>query len=230
MRILVVEDEKDMLELLRNGLTESGHTVMTAPDEEAGLSLALEHEFDAMVLEVGLPGRSGYSIVEYLRRRPSRPAIVLLTALNKEDNVVRGLDLGADDYLTRPYSIPELVARIASAVRRTRAGSTDHFSFGPFYLDLGKRRLFCQGSEVHITRSEYLLLRALAMHRGETVSRRQLIQAVWGATVVSHGSLDTLVNGLREKLNVQQTGLVATVPGAGYALVEEHELKKAKAR
>jgi len=230
MRILVVEDELRMLELLRNGLSEAGHTVTVASDGEAGLSLALAHEFDALVLDVGLPGRSGYSIVEFLRNRPTRPGIIMLTALKKEDNIVYGLDAGADDYITKPFSFPELIARINSAVRRVRIASTDHFSFGPFYLDLSKRRLFCQGSEVHITRSEYLLLRALAMHRGETVTRRQLIQAVWGASMVSHGSLDTLVNGLRDKLNLQQEGLISTVRGSGYSLIEDTEPRRASAR
>ena len=226
MRILVVEDDVRMLELLCNGLTEAGHTVTIASDGEAGLSLAVAQEFDAIVLDVSLPGRSGYSIAEFLRHRPTRPAIVMLTALNKEDNIVYGLDAGADDYLTKPFSFPELIARIASAVRRARVASTDHFSFGRFYLDIAKRRLFCQGAEVHITRSEYLLLRALAMHRGEIVTRRQLIQAVWGASVVSHGSLDTLVNGLREKLNLQQEGLISTVRGSGYTLLEDSEFRK----
>lgn len=227
MRILVVEDEVRMLELLRKGLSEAGHNVTTASDGEAGLDLALTHEFDAIVLDIGLPGRSGYSIVEYLRHRPTRPAIVMLTALNKEDNIVFGLDAGADDYLTKPFSFPELIARLTSAVRRARVASTDHFAFGPFYLDIAKRRLFSHGVEVHITRSEYLLLRTLAMHRGEIVSRRQLIQAVWGASVVSHGALDTLVNALREKLIAAPTGLIATVRGSGYMLVEDSEPRKA---
>lgn len=229
MRILVVEDDVRMLELLRSGLSEAGHTVTTASDGEAGLTLALAHEFDAIVLDVCLPGRSGYNVVEFLRHRPSRPAILMLTALNKEDNIVFGLDAGADDYLTKPFSFPELIARVASAVRRVRVASTDHFSFGQFYLDIANRRLFCQGSEVHVTRSEYLLLRALAMRRGETVPRRQLIQAVWGASVVSHGSLDTLVNGLREKLNDRQQGLISTVRGSGYTLIEDTEPRKASA-
>jgi DNA-binding response OmpR family regulator len=229
MRILVVEDEIRMLELLRSGLTEAGHNVTTASDGNAGLDIALAHEFDAIVLDIGLPGRSGYSIVDFLRHRPSRPAILMLTALNQEDNIVYGLDAGADDYLTKPFSFPELIARIASAVRRARVASTDHFAFGPFNLDLAKRRLFKLGAEVHITRSEYLLLRSLAMHRGEIVTRRQLIQAVWGASVVSHGSLDTLVNGLREKLNDQQEGLISTVRGSGYTLIEDAELRKVSA-
>ena len=229
MRILVVEDDVRMLELLRGGLSDAGHSVSITSDADAGLSVALAEEFDAIVLDVGLPGRSGYSIAESLRHRPSRPAIVRLTALNKEDNIAYGLDAGADDYLTKPFSFPELIDRIASAVRRARVASKDHFSFGPFYLDIAKRRLFRLGSEVHINRSEYLLLRALAMRRGEIVTHRHLIQAVWGASVVSHGSLDTLVNGLREKLNLQEEGLISTVRGSGYTLVEDIGLRKASA-
>jgi DNA-binding response OmpR family regulator len=221
MRILVIEDEIRMLELLRKGLYEAGHTVMTASDGDAGLELALTHEFDAMVLDIGLPGRSGYSIIEHLRHRPKRPAIVVLTALNREDNIVYGLDAGADDYLTKPFSFPELVARIASAARRTRFANADHFSFGPFRLDVSKHRLFCGYTEIHITRGEYLLLRALALHRGEVVSRRKLMQAVWGATSISHGALDTLVNTVREKLNAEKYGLIATVRGIGYSLVDD---------
>jgi DNA-binding response OmpR family regulator len=223
MRILVVEDEVRMLELLRKGLQEAGHTVMTAADGDAGLELALTQELDAIVLDIGLPGRSGYSITEHLRHRSKRPAILMLTALNQEDNIVYGLDAGADDYLTKPFSFPELIARIASAVRRSRVAEADHFSFGSFRLDVTKRRLFCDHSEIHITRGEYLLLRTLALHRGEVVSRRKLMQAVWGSTAVSHGSLDTLVNTLRLKLSAGESDLIETIRGTGYALVEDPE-------
>jgi DNA-binding response OmpR family regulator len=229
MRILVIEDDPQMLELLRKGLDECGHTVTTAVDGETGLEIVNTQEFDAVVLDVGLPGRCGFSVVESLRHRPSRPAILMLTALNKEDNIVYGLDAGADDYLTKPFSFPELVARIATAVRRTRVATTDQFTFGPFHLNISKRRLFCDRSEVNISRSEYLLLRALAMRRGEMVPRRQLLQAVWGTTVISHGALDTLVNSLREKLNAVHPGLIATVRDGGYALVEDVSPRTGKA-
>jgi DNA-binding response OmpR family regulator len=223
MRVLAVEDDLRMLELLRQGLWEAGHTVVTAADGDTGLEIALNHEFDAIVLDIGLPGRSGYNIMQHLLQRPTRPAIVMLTALNQEDNIVHGLDSGADDYITKPFSFPELIARIASAVRRTRVIAADNFIFGPFKLDISKRRLFRHLVEVHITRSEYLLLRALALHRGEVVSRRKLTQAVWGATVISHGSLDTLMNTLREKIDNEQLGLIATIRGSGYSLVEFSE-------
>jgi len=226
LRILVVEDDPRMVELLRIGLCEKGHSIATTASAEEAQQIIEKHEFDAIVLDIGLPGRSGYTIIEYLRHRPKRPATIMLTALNQEDNIVYGLDAGADDYLTKPFSFPELTARIASAVRRTRIADADHFSFGRLRLDIAKRRLFCGHSEIHITRSENLLLRVLALHRGEVVSRRKLMHEVWGSSAISHGALDTLVNTVREKLNAQQPGFIATARGVGYSLVEELEARK----
>jgi DNA-binding response OmpR family regulator len=224
LRILVIEDDLRMVELLRTGLWEHGHTIVTATTAEQGQQLVDTENFDAIVLDIGLPGRSGYTIAQHLRTRPNRPAIVMLTALNQEDQVVCGLDAGADDYLTKPFSFPELLARIGSAARRARVAATDEFCFGPFRLDTRSRRLLCNRVEVHITRGEYLLLRALALDRGEVVSRRQLMKAVWGTTIISHGALDTLVNTLREKLHAKQPGLISTARGVGYSLVEDADL------
>jgi DNA-binding response OmpR family regulator len=218
LRILVIEDDQRMVELLRDGLAERGHFIATASTAEEGQRLVDSQNFDAVVLDIGLPDRSGYTVAQHLRDRPHRPALVMLTAMSQEDQVVCGLDAGADDYLTKPFSFPELLARIASATRRSRIAADEDFSFGPFHLDLKRRRLICNRAEVHLTRGEYLLLRTLVLNLGEVVSRRQLMQAVWGTTVVSHGALDTLVNTLREKLHAEQPGLIATVRGAGYTL------------
>ena len=221
LRILIIEDDPRMVELLRTGLWEKGHSIVTATTAEEGQALANENRFDAIVLDIGLPDRSGYTIAQHLRKRPDRPAIVMLTALNQEDQVVWGLDSGADDYLTKPFSLRELVARITSAVRRTPIAATDDFCFGPFKLDTGTRRLSRDRTEIHLTPGEYLLLHALALHRGEIVSRRQLMQSVWGTNIVSHGMLDTLINTLREKLGAEQPGLISTVRGVGYSLLED---------
>ena len=207
-----------MLELLRRGLWERGHSIVTATTAQEGQGLATAHEFDAIVLDVGLPDRSGYTVAEQLRQRPDRPAIVMLTALSEEDHVVSGLDSGADDYLTKPFSFPELAARIGAASRRARLSKAGEVCFGQFLLDLKRRRLTRECVEVHVTRSEYLLLRELALHQEDTVSRRQLMRAVWGNTQVAHGSLDTLMGALREKLDVAGTGLIQTVRGLGYSL------------
>jgi len=220
----VIEDDPRMVELLRTGLSEKGHNVVTAISAEQGQKLVDDERFDAIVLDIGLPGRSGYTIAQHLRERPNRPAIVMLTALSQEDHVVGGLDAGADDYVTKPFSFPELLARITSAARRRRIAMAQDFAFGPFKLDVQKHRLLYNRAEVHVTRSEYLLLRMLALHRGEVVSRRQLIQAVWGNTIASHGALDTLVNSLRDKLGAEQPGLISTARGLGYSLAEEADL------
>jgi len=223
LRILVVEDDPRMVELLRLGLVEQGHGVTMATTAEDGLRLVDETDFEAIVLDIGLPGRSGYAMARELLERPLRPAILMLTALSHEDHVVLGLDAGADDYITKPFSFPELIARIGSAVRRMQLARADTLTFNCFRMDTAQRRLFCGHKEIHLAHKEYLLLRALAMRRGEVVSRRDLIQAIWGQVAASHGALDTLVNSLREKLNEEQTGLIATVRGSGYCVVEDIE-------
>ena len=220
LRILVIEDDPRMVELLRTGLWERGHSIVTATTAEEGRQLADENSFDAIVLDIGLPDRSGATIARHLIQRGDRPAIVMLTALNQEDQVVEGLDAGADDYLTKPFSFPELAARIASAVRRTRIAASGDSTFGPFRFDIAKRRLFRHHEEIHITPNEYLLLRTLVLNHGEVVSRRQLLQSVWEDAAASHGALDTLVNSLREKLNEGQPGLIVTERGVGYSLAE----------
>jgi DNA-binding response OmpR family regulator len=149
----------------------------------------------------------------------------MLTALDQEGQVVSGLDAGADDYLTKPFSFPELAARITAAARRARIAQKNNLAFGPFRLDVGDRRLSRNSAEIHLTRGEYLLLRALILRRGEVVPRRQLMQAVWGTTIVSHGALDTLVNTLREKLKGEQAALIATVRGIGYSLALDPEME-----
>lgn len=223
LRVLVIEDDPRMVEVLHTGLRESGHTVVTAGTAEEGIRIADEGGFDAIVLDIGLPGRNGYAVTEHLRDRPSRPAIIMLTALNHEDHVVYGLDSGADDYLTKPFSFRELLARIVSAARCNQLAAARHLCFGSFRLDVAQRRLYCNRNEVHITRAEFLLLRALALHRGQTVPRRELIHAIWESASVSHGALNTLVNALREKLHALQPGLISTVRGGGYSLVEDAE-------
>jgi two-component system, OmpR family, response regulator len=224
LRILVVEDDPRMVELLSAGLREKGHLVVAAKTAEDGQRLADLEKPDAIVLDIGLPGRSGFSVAAHLRERANRPAIVMLTALNQEDHVVCGLEAGADDYLTKPFSFPELAARIASAVRRTRIAAAGQFYFGPFHLDITRRRLFRERAEIHLSPSEYTLLYTLALHRGETVTRRQLMQAVWGTATIRSGALDTLVNSLRGKMELGQSEMIVTVRGAGYSLADDADV------
>ena len=146
-----------------------------------------------------------------------RPAIVMLAEIHPQDDIIH--DSAADDYLAKPFSFPELIAQLNSAVRRARIATSDNFCFGPFRLDTRGRRLICNQTEIPVTRSEYLLLRELTLHRGEVVSRRQLMQAIWGTTFLSHGALDTLVNTLSNKLNAEHPELIAVARGTGYTLI-----------
>lgn len=220
LRILIVEDDSRMVESLELGLRELGHLTSAATSAEQGQWLLGKDEFDAILLDVQLPGQSGYSVMHALRDRPRRPAIVMLTALNQEDHVVWGLDAGADDYVTKPFSFPVLVARISSAVRRARSATANELCFGPFRVDTLTRRLFHQDIEIHVSRNEYLLLHELTLNRGGVVLRRQLMMAIWGTTSISNGALDVLVNSLRERLGSAHLDLIATVRGKGYALLD----------
>lgn len=142
MRILVIEDEPRMLELLRKGLQEHQCAVMTATDGETGLEIASGFEFDAIVLDIGLPRRDGYSVISALRERGSAARVLMLTARDGEDNIIRGLDLGADDYLTKPFAFPELVARLQSVTRGSRLDGTHRIEAGDLVVD-PVRRLGC---------------------------------------------------------------------------------------
>jgi DNA-binding response OmpR family regulator len=233
LRILVIEDDPRMVDLLRRGLWDHGHSVVTAATAQEGQDLADEHDFDAIVLDIGLPDRSGFTVAAHLSQRADRPAIVMLTALNEEDHIVSGLDIGADDYLTKPFSFAELLARLACASRRSSLHRAGEIPFCGFTLDLKQHRLLHNHTEVRLTRSEYLLLRELALYCGEVVPRRKLMEAVWGTTQVTQGALDTLMASLREKLHEGQpeqhaTDLVITLRGLGYMLLQEPSPARSK--
>ena len=192
--------------MLRAGLTERGHAVVTASTVEEGRRLLDGAVFDALVME---QEQSGVALGSH------RPAIVTFAAATSGSGSA---------------FIAELAERVAAVARRHRAAAVDHFNFGPYQLNISKRRLYRDHAEVTITRSEYLLLRTLAMNRGEAVSRRQLMQAVWGTATMSHGALDTLVNTVRGKLSDDRPGRISVVQGSGYALVDDPPREKVAAK
>jgi DNA-binding response OmpR family regulator len=218
LRILVVEDDIRMLELLCRGLREAGHAVMPAPDGEAALELATRLDFDALVLDVGLPHRDGFAVTLALRAENPSVGIIILTARDSEDDVVRGLDLGADDYLVKPFSFPELIARL-QALHRTRSfGRYTALKFDPARLTVLRDNI-----TIELTRTEYLLLRSLTQAEGTTVTRLRLMESIWGnANLVPSNSLDVLVNGLRAKVDAPfDLKLISTVRGVGYRLLDQ---------
>jgi DNA-binding response OmpR family regulator len=223
MRILVVEDEPRMLELLRKGLYERAFTVMTAPDGEAGLEIATTHAFDAVVLDIGLPRLDGYGLMRALRTRGSVTPVLMLTARDTEDDIIRGLDLGADDYLTKPFSFPELVARLHSITRDPRKDRSGTLVVGECVLDVTRHTVTRNRQHIDLTRQEFQLLACLMQRAGHCVPRQTLIEFVWRNDFkIGTGALDVLVNSLRFKFDAPHANkLIATVRGSGYLFKKE---------
>jgi DNA-binding response OmpR family regulator len=218
MRILIVEDEARMSELLRKGLYEHGFTVMTAADGEAGLQIATTHDFDAIVLDIGLPRLDGYQLMQALRAKARATPALMLTARDTEEDIIRGLELGADDYLTKPFSFPELVARLQSLTRPRREVGDGAIQAGDVILHPLRHSVTRGNLSIDLTRLEFLLLTCLVHHAGQCVSRRSLTEFIWGVDhPVGPSALEVLVNSLRARLDAPfRDKLIATVRGSGY--------------
>jgi DNA-binding response OmpR family regulator len=217
MRILIIEDEPRMLELLCKGLYESGFTVMTAADGEKGLEMATAHDLDAIVLDIGLPKLDGYALMMALRAGAHTTPVLMLTARDMEDEIIRGFDVGADDYLTKPFSFPELVARLQSITRR-RGQAEAAIHAGGLVIDPIRRTVSRKGKVVELTHLEYQLLSCFVRSMDQCVSRRTLIEFVWGKDhEIGSTALDVLMNALRAKIDAPYAKkLIVTVRGSGY--------------
>jgi DNA-binding response OmpR family regulator len=223
MRILIIEDEPRMMELLRKGLQEQDCAVMTAMDGETGLEIATAYEFDAILLDIGLPRRDGYQVLKSFRERAFATPVLMLTARDAEDDIIRGLDLGADDYVTKPFSFLELVARLHSITRPRREDTNGKFEAGELIVDPVKRSVTRCSDPIDLSRTEFSLLLSLVRNAGRCVSRQNLMEGIWGASSeVSPGALDVLVNSLRGKIDAPyQRKLIQTVRKSGYILASE---------
>jgi DNA-binding response OmpR family regulator len=215
-----------MLDLLRQGLYEHGYTVMTAADGVTGLEIASSYQFDAIVLDIGLPQLDGYAVIEQLRARSHSIPVLMLTARDAEDDIIRGLDIGADDYLTKPFSFPELVLRLQSITRPFRSEHEGLMEVGDVTIDRVRRSVIRDNHRIDLTRHEYLLFVALLRRAGQCVSRQQLIESIWGQNhTTASSALDVLVNSLRAKIDGPfQTRLIWTVRGSGYFLRDRADL------
>ncbi len=218
MRILVIEDEPRMQELLRKGLYERDFTVMTATDGETGVEIALTHQFDSIVLDIGLPKLDGYGVLRALRSRGMTVPVLILTARDAEDDIIRGLELGADDYLTKPFSFAELVARLQSITRPRHHEECGSINAGDVVVDPIRHSVTRNMQSIDLTRNEFLLLVCLARETGQCVARHTLMEFVWGPDhTVRPNTLDFLVNSLRAKIDTPfRKKLISTVRGAGY--------------
>jgi DNA-binding response OmpR family regulator len=223
MNLLIVEDEKRMVELLSKGLREEGHTVECATDGIAGLELAMNYEFDVIVLDIMMPKLSGYDLAKRLRSEGIPAPVLMLTAKDSVQDVVHGLDLGADDYMTKPFSFSELLARLRAVKRRPRVPHPTQFRVGDLLLDPTTREVSRGGVRIWLTRTEYSLLEELIFRAGTVVRRISLIESVWGVDRdIKVNTLDAFVRLLRNKIDTNASqSLIHTVRGVGYVLRAE---------
>jgi len=224
MRILVVEDDRAMAALLQKGLTEESHMVSVASDGRTGLEMAEAYSFDVIVLDWMLPRMDGLEVARRLRRERNATPILMLTARDDVPDIIKGLDVGADDYLTKPFSFAEFLARLRALGRRPKSQSVgSQLEIGDLSLDPNTRQVFRGRHEVRLTATEYKLLEFLMRRPGAVASRRAIVEAVWGlGAEVEENTLDAFVRLLRTKVDQgQKQKLIHTIRGYGYCLREE---------
>jgi DNA-binding response OmpR family regulator len=218
VRILIVEDSPRILGFLRKGLSEEGYVVETADRGDTGLELALSQEFDAAIVDVMLPGRSGVELVRELRERDIRMPVLLLTARDRVEDKIEGLDSGADDYLTKPFDFTELTARLRALLRRSAGAPAPTLREGEVELDPTTREVRRDGKPVTLTPKEFSLLEYLLRNPNRPLSRAMLMEHVWGIRFdPGTNVVDVFINSLRNKLDPNRE-LIQTVRGVGYMI------------
>lgn len=223
MRLLVVEDEKRLADLLRKGLQEEGYVVAIAANGPMAVEMAQASQFELILLDIMLPGMDGFQVAHRLRRGGNRVPILMLTARDATPDIVQGLDLGADDYLTKPFSFEVLLARIRALLRRGPVSYSVKLRVGDLELDPGSHEVTRGGQVVNLTRTEFHLLEYLMRRHGQVIPRDVLIEAVWGYDRnIESNTLDAFIRLLRSK--VEGDGgpkLIHTVRGVGYVAREQ---------
>lgn len=215
MRILIVEDEPDLLASLARALREEGYAVDTAANGEDGLYNAEENPYDAIVLDVMLPKLDGWELLARLRKKKKTP-VLMLTARDQSRDRVRGLDTGADDYVVKPFDLDELLARLRALIRRTTGAASNRIQLGDVALDTAARSVSRGGHNVELTAREYALLEYLALHRGEVVTRTTLYEHLFDENDSTLSNLlDVHVSNLRKKLGHD---FITTRRGHGYCI------------
>lgn len=223
MKILVVEDEKKSAAALEKGLRESGYEVDVADKGDTALQMAVDHDYDLVVLDVMLPGRDGWSVMHDLRKSGKQTPVLFLTARDGVEDRVKGLELGADDYLVKPFAFSELQARVKTILRRTPQRQPEIIKIGDLELDLFKQRAVRAGKKLELTPKEFALLSLLARRIGEPQSRDTIAEEVWDMSFDSDTNVvDVHVRRLRSKLDdPYEKKLVQTVRGVGYVIHEQ---------
>lgn len=228
MRILLIEDEAALGAVIKRGLEADRHHVEWAQDGNTGLERALENDYDLILLDLMLPGRDGWSICEELRARRRRTLILMLTAREHVDDRVRGLEMGADDYLTKPFAFKELRARIHALARREHAQKSRVIRIDDLVIDTNLRRVTRGEREINLTPREYQLLEALAVRQGYVVSKDWIQERVWLDSDSYSNTVEVHVVALRRKVDADHPRkLIHTVHRQGYVIREPQEASSA---
>jgi two-component system OmpR family response regulator len=222
MRILVVEDERTMAELLKRGLEEEHHSVCVATDGLRALDVAEGADFDVILLDVMLPGIDGFEFARRLRAVENHTPILMLTARDAVSDIARALDSGADDYLTKPFSFVELLARLRAVARRGNAPRPLTLQVSDLILDPLSRQVTRDGCELHLTTTEFKLLELLMRRAGRVIPRDAIVDAVWGnLDDIGENTLDVFISMLRSKIDKHsERKLIHTIRGVGYMVRE----------
>ena len=223
-RILIVEDEPVLVRALTDALTARGCFVLTASDGERGLELALEQKPQLILLDIMLPRVNGFEICRAVREQGHDMPILMLTAKGQEEDVILGLNLGADDYITKPFRLGELIARVNAFLRRSTARHETLCRFGPFELNRAAHKLFRHGREIELTAKEFSLLEFFVTRPGRALTRDDILNHVWGhSVVVTPRSIDRCVATLRAKIEADssQPAFIHTIRDVGYRFEPE---------
>jgi len=223
MRLLLIEDYRPLQTSLTKGLREAGFAVDVTGDGQEGLWYAMNNDYDVIILDLMLPGMDGLSILSKLRDEGRQTHVLILTAKDTLQDKVKGLNLGADDYLVKPFAFEELLARLRALVRRNYAKKNPNIEIGDLRIELTSQRVWRGKDEIHLTTREYALLEYLAMHTGQTISRTDIWEHVYEfGSAASSNVVDVYIGYLRSKIERQSKPvLIHTVRGRGYVLGDQ---------
>lgn len=227
MRILLIEDEAGVAGFIRQGLTESGFSVDSAGDGLEGLERALAFEYAAVVLDIMLPGMDGLEVLSEMRNRRVKSPVLLLTARDGVNDRVRGLDLGADDYLVKPFAFPELLARLRALLRRPPLQAGNVIRLGDLEMNISTREVRRAGDRIELSPREFSLLELLLRHPKQALTRTQILEHVWNFDYYNDTNVvDVYIGYLRRKIDHGYSSpLIKTVRGVGYRISEEAEVE-----
>ena len=219
--ILIIEDDISILRGLKDNLSFEGYEILTSSDGQEGLLMAIENQLDMLLLDIMLPGMNGYDICQKLKKEKPDLPIIMITARGTEIDKVIGLDFGADDYITKPFSIPELLARIRAVLRRSLNSTKDiaKYSFGNITLDFKRFQAFVNSEEIKLSSREFAIMKYLIEHEGDVIHRHDLLDKVWGYDVTpSVRTVDNYILDLRKKFEEDPANpkYLISIRGVGY--------------